>query len=520
MQKLCTTIAVLLLGSGLLLALSDTSLTFRAAGVDVATQKYYLQWSIPNVSDTADIKGFQILKLKEDGLGNVKMDTLAEVDSHALRFVDTSSPCCEPNIYTIRLMPKDVSVSTTHRAPFRTMQLSEVALDSCAGAINLRWSSYQQLDPFSTAPIPLPSFAGEVRYHIYGYIGGSVFKPDSAVWLATSGGEASFALPAAKEKQYYHLYVAAVYNNGSDTSYSNVSPGVFVPLPVRPQYIRLDSVLGVKESVTLHFRIDPATDYTRFWAEKSPEINGAYTLVEEFGSKQQSSITDKSPDGGYYFYRISAVNTCGHVTLSSPAVTNLVPAVLSEFSGSVSWNKVVWYSGGSTQREAQRYDVYRTSPPQLAGFVDSTSATSISQDFSQFPDSVLCSNQLCYMVEAFVLDDRQQPITRVRSPEVCNATNAQVSIPNAIQLSSEAPPNPRTGKSRSRFEPLCTCMRGYMLYIYTPSGRPVYAGAKPWSGREKNDGNFVPEGSYIYHIKITFVDGSNTERTGTVTVIY
>ncbi|MDR1021977.1 MAG: hypothetical protein LBL94_01690 [Prevotellaceae bacterium] len=515
MQKFCTTIAALLFGSSLLLALSDASLSFRAAGVDIATQKYYLQWSVPNMSDTADIKGFQVLTLKEDGQGNVIMDTLAEVDNHVMRFVDMLSPCCNPNIYTIRLIPKSVSYPP-YQAPFRTMHLSEAVLDECAGAINLRWSDYQQLNPDNlTTPSPLPSFAGEVRYHIYGHVGGSAFKPDSAVWLATSGSATSFALPVTKEKQTCHLYVAAVYNNGSDTSYSNVT-SIFVPLPVRPQYISIDSVVGEKESVTLHFRIDEATEYTRFWAEKSPEINGAYTVFEEFGSKQQASITDK-PDGGYWFYRISAVNGCNRAAASSPAITNLVPAVLSNPAAGVGWSMVMW--SGDSARQAQRYDVYRTSPQRFAGFVGSTSATSIDEDFSQFPDSVICSNQLCYRVEAFVLDDRQQLVARVRSPEVCNAVNAQVLMPNAIQLSSDAV-NPLTGKSRNRFEPLCSCVQGYTLYIYTPDGRLVYSGAEAWSGQEKNGGNFVPEGSYIYHIKITFVDGRREERTGTVTVVY
>ncbi|MDR1342676.1 MAG: hypothetical protein LBK18_05405 [Prevotellaceae bacterium] len=516
MQKICTAIAALLLGSNPLLALSDASLSFRAAGVDVATQKYYLQWSVPNVNDTAAIKGFQILQLKEDGQGNVKMDTLAEVGNHAMRFVDTLSPCCSPNIYTIRLIPKDASSYGAYSAPFRTMQLSPPLLDSCASAISLRWSEYRQLDPFSTTPVPLPSFTEDVRYHIYGHVGGSAFKPDSAAWLATSGSAAAFALPVTKEKQSYHLYIAAVYNNGGDTSYSNVT-SIFVPLPVRPQYISIDSLVGEKESVTLHFRIDKATEYTRFWAEKSPEMNGVYTTFEEFGSKQQASITDNA-DGGYRFYRISAVNSCNRAAISSPAITNLVAAVLSDPAAGIGWSMVAWSSGDSARR-AQRYDVYRTSPPRFAGFVGSTSATSIDEDFSQFPDSVICSNQLCYRIEAFVVDDRQQLIACVRSPEVCNAANAQVVMPNAIQLGSDIV-NPLTGKNRSRFEPLCSCVQGYTLYIYTPDGRPVYSGVEAWSGQEKNSGNFVPEGSYIYHIKITFVDGKRMEKTGTVTVVY
>ncbi|MDR0687255.1 MAG: hypothetical protein LBF55_01040 [Prevotellaceae bacterium] len=521
MQKRCMATAALLLGCCSLLALSNASLRFRAAGVDVAAQKYYLQWSVPSVSDTAYIKGFQILTLKEekvDGVVNVIMDTLAEVSSNVTRFVDEVSPCCTPNIYTIRLIPKDVSDYPPFQAPFRTMQLGEPTLDSCANAINLSWSPYEQLDPYNlTTPTPLPSFASEVRYHICGYAGGSTFMPDSAVWLATSGSATSFALPVAKEKQHHHLYVAAVY--GSDTSYSSRA-SIFVPLPVRPQHITIDSVAGEGQSATLHFRIDRATEYTRFWAEKSSEISGPYAPFEEFDGKQQASITDNSLGSGYAFYRISAVNSCARAAASSPAVTNLAPAVLSEPAAGVRWNTVVWYDGSSgSTRTAHRYDVYRTSPPQLAGFIASTENTSIDEDFSQFPDSAVCSNRVCYRVEAFVDDDRQQPLARVRSPEACNFAAAQALMPNAIQLSSEVV-NLATGKRRSMFEPLCSCVQGYTLYIYAPGGTLIYSGAEAWSGREKNSGSFVPEGSYVYHIKITFVNGDHTEKTGTVTVVH
>ncbi|MDR0710968.1 MAG: hypothetical protein LBF67_01300 [Prevotellaceae bacterium] len=520
MQKICFTIATLLSSSLLLSALNDTSLHFRAAGVDIATQRHYLQWSVPNVSDTAAIKGFRILRLKEDEQVNLIMDTLAEVGNHVRRFiVDSAALCCTPRIYTTCLIPKDPSDGgTVYKPPFRTMLLSEATLDVCANTINLQWSAYQQLDPFSITPAPIPQFTDMVRYHIYGHIGGDTFDPDSAVWLATSGSATSFALPVTQEKQRYHLYVAAVYNGGSDTSYSNRT-SLFVPLPVRPQYISLDSVIGEDRSVTLHFRIDQATEYTRFWAEKSSEMNSSYTFFEEFGNKQQVSITDNA-SGSSSFYRISAVNNCGRVAMSSPAITNLTPVVSSKSSSGVEWGIAVWYDSYSgVMQHAQRYDVYRTSPQSAAGAIGSTTELSINDDFLSLPDSVICATQICYRVEAFISDDMQQPIAYVRSPETCTAVPTQVSMPNAVQPGSEMV-NPVTGKSRGKFEPLCSCMQGYTLYIYTPDGKLIYSGAEPWNGREKNGENFVPEATYIYHIKITFVSGERAEKTGTVTVVY
>ena len=149
----------------------------------------------------------------------------------------------------------------------------------------------------------------------------------------------------------------------------------------------------------------------------------------------------------------------------------------------------------------------------------STEDASISDNHSNLPDTLICSGQLCYRVEALVLDDRQQPLTRVRSSETCAAVATRLSMPNAVQPGSEIV-NALTGKSRSRFEPLCSCMKSYALSVYTSSGALIYSGAEPWSARENNSGNFVREGAYIYHIKITFVNGEQIEKTGTVTVVY
>ncbi|MDR3188772.1 MAG: hypothetical protein LBT94_06265 [Prevotellaceae bacterium] len=506
------------------LALSDASLRFRAAGVDIATQKFYLQWSVPNLSDTADIKGFWVLRLTKDTQANPIMDTLNEVSSRAMRYLDTVTPCCEPSMYTINLIPKNPSDGgTAYKPPLQTMLLDPPMLDECKHVINLQWSAYRKFDMFSMPPEPDASFAGEVRYHLYGYIGGSAFKPDSATWLATSDGATSFALPITKEKQYYHLYVAAVYNGGSDTSYSN-RVSLFVSLPIRPQHIYLDSVIGEGPRATLHFRIDTATEYTRFWAEKSSDINGEYHRFGELADKHQRSATDEAQGSVYSFYRISAVNGCGQVTASSPVVTNLVPNLVplafGELSPSIRWNMAVWHDGGgSVARHAQQYSVYRTSPSGVAGLVDSTTETSIRDDLSHLSDSVICSARICYRVEAAICNDSRQPLAYVRSSEACTDITPNLLMPNAVQPYGEEV-NPSTGKSRRNFEPLCACMKSYTLSVYSPSGALIYSGAEPWNGRKSNSENFVSEGTYIYHIKITFVSGEQVQKTGTVTVVF
>jgi len=70
------------------------------------------------------------------------------------------------------------------------------------------------------------------------------------------------------------------------------------------------------------------------------------------------------------------------------------------------------------------------------------------------------------------------------------------------------------------FEPISSFSLRYELYIHARNGRLIYNGSKPWNGQERNTGNFVNEGSYVYLIKITFANGDKVEKTGNVTVVY
>jgi hypothetical protein len=495
-------------------ALSTNPLRFRSAGVDVATQKYCLQWEIPNINDTAELRSFWILRLKTDQQGNVKMDTVAEAGNRTTRFVDKTAACCDPAIYTIRYVPKSGANYSSYEAPFRTMQLHPATLDTCANAIRLRWNAYQKLDEFSNPPTPVAGFESEVQYHIWAHIGGSTFVPDSVQWLANAGNANAFSLPLRDEKKFYHLYVAAVYNGGIDTSYSNLST-LFAALPLRPRYIDIDSLIGSEQGVALHFAVDAGTEYVRFAAEKSPEYNGNFHPFAELGSKLQTSIDDPQvTSSDFAFYRISAINDCGNVTASSPVATSLAArAYGSGQSNILEWNSVR-YDG-----EAATYIALRSSPQSLVGIVGSTDSTTLNDNLALLPNEV--ASRICYRVEARV-DKGLGRIHLVRSSEVCSVITPQAFMPNAIQLSSEAT-NSATGKQRNLFEPVSSfAIARYTLTISSRDGRKIYAGSEPWNGRWSNDSNqnFVPQARYIYHVKIIFANQETAEMRGAVSVIY
>lgn len=495
-------------------AVNINAVHFRAASIDIVSQKYLLQWYYPNSNDTAAIKEVLLLQLRTDELQTPVLETIDTVNRQVNRYIVDTFRCCTPQSFALRLVDTSPSSPPPATDLFRTMQLNALSLDTCANAINLRWSPYQKLDRLDYPNYrPIADFTDEVRYHIYGYVGNSTFNPDSMEWLATSESATSFALPIVQEKKYHHLLVAAVYNNGADTSYSN-RERIFTPMLVRPQYISIDSVLIGEEGTTLRFHIDPNTEYRRFWAEKSNDAAMGFEPFAEFNSKQQTTVNNDIGGNSIVFYRISSVNACAQVTVSSPVATSLAVNVYSDGNANtISWNKITYNGYDAT------YNVYRTSPPELATMIGSNLAdNSATDDLSLLPDSIIGA-RICYAVESIVQDESLQSINYVNSASTCHAVTPEVYMPNAIQLSSGVV-NTATGKSRNLFEPVSSYALTYTLHIYARAGKQIYSGSEAWNGRENNTGDFVNEGSYIYFVKIIFANGNQVEKTGNVTVVY
>lgn len=494
-------------------AVDVSAVHFRAASIDIATQKYALQWYYPNPADTATIKEVLLMQLRTDELQNVNLETIDTVSRQVQLYLADTFTCCAPQSFGLKIIDTNLNSPSVTTDLFRTMQLNALSLDTCANLINLRWSPYQKLLHFYPYDSIIADFTNEVRYHIYGHVGSSTFSMDSVEWLATSEGATSFALPVVQEKKYHHLFIAAVYNNGADTSYSN-RESIFTPMLIRPQYIGVDSVLVSEQSTTLRFHIDPKTEYKRFWLEKSNDAGVGFQPIAEFGSKQQTAISSEGGGNAIVFYRISSVNSCSQVTASSPAATSLAVNAYSDGKvNTISWNKITYKGYDAT------YNVYRTAPPELASLLASNvSVSTITDDLSLLPDSVIGAT-LCYTVESFTQNEVLKTINYVSSVSTCSTITPEAYMPNAIQLSSSFI-NPATGKSRNLFEPVSSYALTYTLHIYARTGKQLYKGSEPWNGRENNTGEFVTEGSYVYLVKITFANGKQVEKTGNVTVVY
>jgi hypothetical protein len=122
------------------------------------------------------------------------------------------------------------------------------------------------------------------------------------------------------------------------------------------------------------------------------------------------------------------------------------------------------------------------------------------------------SSLFCYEVEAIENTNSLGIQGRSRSNKVCFSVKPEVLIPNAFIPNDENLVN-------QVFEPVFSFIpEHYDLVIYNRLGTLVLQGFGPWGG--KINGKFVPEGVYVYNLKIYNYSTDIIEKSGSVTVLY
>jgi hypothetical protein len=99
-----------------------------------------------------------------------------------------------------------------------------------------------------------------------------------------------------------------------------------------------------------------------------------------------------------------------------------------------------------------------------------------------------------------------------RSNQICFAINPDIRIPNAFI------PNDVEEVNRT-FEPVFSFLpEHYEMIIYNRMGLKIWEGKQAWDGRV--DGKYVPEGVYLYYIKVYSYTVEVSEHQGKVVVLY
>jgi hypothetical protein len=368
--------------------------------------------------------------------------------------------------------------------------------DSCQGTITLNWNDYS-------------SWRGSISaYNIKRRLGPYIYQTLATV----NEGTNTYVLTGVQVNQQYQLFIEAVNADGRKSTSNRVD--LYSGMTQIPGYINADyATLGAANGIDLSFTIDNSSGLTRYNLLRSTSSTGPFDLLTTFNTKGSIiTYTDAVPfTSGIYYYRLDVMNNCGTAANQSNLSNNIV--LNGQQTGtdiSISWNEYYDWLGG-----VESYQVIRTIG-QNGTRIDTLNVglnTSYADDIGQMINYENPSSSLiCYRILATENRNAYNIQGRSLSNQLCFVINPDVRMPNAFI------PNDNEAVNRV-FEPVFNFLpQQYQLIIYNRLGTKIWEGSQGWDG--KVNGNFVPEGVYVYYLKIMNFSAGDHEIHGKVVVLY
>lgn len=443
-----------------------------------------------NASPSPEVIGYIISR--QNTLGTTILDTVYD----ALTYMDvTAAPAEQAETYFVVALDPCSNVSLVPD-PHQTIFLEVVSVDSCSQEVNLGWTPYinwpndveryeilvSEMDPVSGMPGPYIT-AGAVE-----------------------GNRTSFAFPATNDGSTFCFKIQAVAGGSGDVSLSNeacVTVGTV-------QAVR-DLVLTNLEvnggAVTVNWILEPDVTLNTATLYRSENGTDFVPLADVIAGDEQFTDMTTLANSGPLTYRLEAEDLCGNMIVSNAASTIFLNGATNGAENVLNWTPYTNEAG-----RLFTYELYRIQE------ASETFEASYGQNELTHVDPVDLSDPaqaaLCYYVitnEEILLSDQAVTVQSV-SNLFCLEQSAQLFVPNAFV------PN---GVNRE-FKPVLQFggSEEYLMTIFDRFGSVIFESQNlgiGWDG--KKNGRPLPQGMYVYLIKMTQSSGQTIEKKGTVLLL-
>ena len=375
----------------------------------------------------------------------------------------------------------------------------EVEFDTCLATITLNWNDYNKWRGTTD------------EFNIYRRTAPNVYSLIDQV----SGTTTSYVMTNVTGNQTYELFVEAVNSDRIRRSTSN-RVDVLTTMSLQPNSVNADyATLSAGNSIDLSFTIlgTPFNTQYNLVRSISPAGSDPEIVTTFITSNNRITYTDNVPfTSGIYYYHLEGINNCGQASSISNTANNIIlNGTLAGTNISVSWNEYEDWSG-----DVQRYRIIRTSGREnpVTDTIDLGSTTTYYIDdigsLANYADPV--SSLVCYQVDAIENINMYGWQGKSLSNRLCFSLNPDIRMPNAFI--------PNDGDATNQvFEPVFSFEpEQYEMTIYNRLGTKIWEGSEPWDGRA--NGKYVPEGVYLYYVRVYNYSTDYTELNGSVTVLY
>lgn len=292
---------------------------------------------------------------------------------------------------------------------------------------------------------------------------------------------------------------------------------VYTLMPRLPAFIHADFASVVSPNqIDLSFTLDPESETKSYRLLKDSVSDTPDETIASYDNYTSSNIlhTDHVPDPERrYYYQLAAVNECDVIVKRSNLASNMILRVKNDEL----MNHLSWTSYRSWENGVDSYKIYRLTgdlPPELI-FTQPGNDTTFSDNITELQYSVP-GGSFCYYIEATEKPGNQAGVTGISKSNVaCGTIPVNLFLPNAF--------TPNSDGMNDIFRPeLSFTPDDYLLIIQDRWGNALFESEDPWEGWDgtaKGD-NPVPEGTYLYYLRITASDGEIFEKNGHVSVIF
>jgi gliding motility-associated-like protein len=449
-----------------------------------------------------DIQGYIIFRWFWDSRDPI--DTVAGITTTYYLHED-SNPCDGPLDYTLSSIdscgnesPFPFDTITFQDKPHNTIYLENIAYDPCLMTNTLNWNEYINFEP---------SLQG---YRIYMSENNGPYQ----LLETLNPGQTSYIHADLQPNTAYSYYIRAFNQGGLKTS-SSCTKEITTYNSPRPSFMYTRYV-SVEDNarVNILFYTDITAHVQFYRILRSADAGGPYTEAGSIPDQGQEFVSFSDPAADVtaesYYYQVEVVDSCGmaSVIANTSRTIYLQCEALPDLINFLSWNAYEsWYGRTLGYRVYRRLD---NSALIMLAEVDSLTLT-YTDNVSDLTGTV---SRITYLVEAF--EGLTNPLgfqEQSFSNEVLSEQEPKVYLPNAFTPMG----------INNMFKPVIVFVgsEGYDFLIYDRWGQLIYRSGNPddaWDG--KFNGQYVPQGVYVYLLMFRDALGRPRQIKGNVAVIY
>jgi gliding motility-associated-like protein len=459
---------------------------FTLVSVQPETGKTILNWIS---SPSRDVAGYVVYYLK-NGEG-FAIDTIH--DPHATGYLNPGSfSSFLTESYVIAAIDSSGNISPLSNELHTIFTLAKI--DTCNKKIVVSWNSYT-------------GYPKQVSgYRILASVNGGTFA-EAGVTVPSSN---NLIINNFTANATYCFETVAILDGGYISSSNKTCHKT--GMQTAPDWINADyATVDEKNNINLSFSVDPFSEIRTFRLERKTENENDFSLITQIESGNRLiRFTDKTADPlKKNYYRLLAINNCGNPVVSSNLSCNIVAQL--EKTGNIiklTWNSYKFWLGG-----VSGYKVHLNSGN---GFLEESAVHPADTSFTLNYSSVMydiTGNNLCFYISASETANPHGIAGETNSAGICTEITENITVPNAF--------TPNNDLTNDFFKPVLSFTPvKYHLIITDRQNRILFESydyMAEWGG--KQNGDSLPQGVYLWFLKVETPSGKQVTRTGTVTII-